>query len=304
MNVFLTGGTGYIGGAVAGELERAGHRVRPLVHRPEKVSEQGALGREVVEGSLHDPVLLETAARRADAVIHTASTNGPDAGEVDLLAVRAILAGLNGTGKLFIYTSGSWVYGNTGEAMVDETSPLAPAALVAWRVPVEDEILAAARERNVRAVVIRPTIVYGRGGGIPGLLVANGRRDGIVRHVGPSTTRWSLVHVDDLASLYVRALERAPAGIVLTAASDERLSVGDIARAASEAAGYPGRVAEWPLERARESMGPFADALALTQRVASPKARLLLGWAPKGPSLLEDLLRGSYRTRGPEKLIA
>ncbi|WP_394831393.1 NAD-dependent epimerase/dehydratase family protein [Pendulispora rubella] len=304
MNVFLTGATGYIGAAVADDLEEKGHRVRPLVHRLEKVTEQRARGRAVVEGSLRDPLVLENAARRADAVIHTASTNGPDAGETDLLAVRAILAGLYGTGKLFIYTSGCWVYGNTGETSVDETSPVAPAALVAWRVPVENEILAAARERNVRAVIIRPTIVYGRGGGIPGMLVAGGRRDGIVRHVGPSSTRWSFVHVEDLADLYVRALERAPAGTILTAASDEKLSVGDVARAASDAAGIPGHVAEWPLERARESMGPFADALALTQTVTAPMARLLLGWAPKGPSVLEDLRRGSYRPGRAEKLIA
>ena len=55
----------------------------------------------------------------------------------------------------------------------------------------------------------------------------------------------------------------------------------------------PHRIEAWPLDEAREKLGPYADALALDQRVSADRA-LALGWNPKRPSVLEDLRTGSY----------
>ena len=54
----------------------------------------------------------------------------------------------------------------------------------------------------------------------------------------------------------------------------------------------------WPLEEAREALGPFADALALSQRVSARKVREELGWSPEGPSVIQELLAGSYAETG------
>ena len=167
--------------------------------------------------------------------------------------------------------------------MADEESPLDPTPLVAWRPAIERLVLEAAK-RHVRTAVIRPTVVYGRRGGIVGRMVDSARVDGVARFVGSGENHWSLVHVDDLADLYGRALEQAPAGTLLLAASGKALQVREIAKAVSRAAGISGRIQSWPLEQARQQLGPYADALVLDQQISGAKAARLLGWSPQALS--------------------
>ena len=293
MRVFLTGATGYIGGAVADALMAAGHDVVGLARSDDAVRRLEARGINARRGDLREPQSISEAAREMDAVIHTASTNDTGAPQADRETVEAITQALEGTNKPFIYTSGIWVYGDTGDSVADEQSPLNPTPLVAWRPSNEQRVLEATK-RGVRAVVIRPAIVYGRGVGIPAELVQSAREKGTARFVGTGENRWPQVHADDLADLYVRALEHAPAGTVLNATSGAAVRVSEVAEAASRAGGAEGRTESWPIEEARKSLGPYADALALDQQVSSEKAVELLGWTPKLPSMLDDLERGSY----------
>jgi len=68
--------------------------------------------------------------------------------------------------------------------------------------------------------------------------------------------------------------------------------VRDVAEAASRAAGANGEVEMVPIEEARKTMGPFADALALDQQISGGRAQRVLNWQPRGPSVLEELARG------------
>jgi len=97
--------------------------------------------------------------------------------------------------------------------------------------------------------------------------------------------------VDDLAALYVQAL-RAAAGTLLFAAHGPAVRVRDVAEAASRAAGAGGKVEIVPIEEARKTMGPFADALALDQQISGERAQRVLGWRPQARSVLEELARG------------
>lgn len=293
MRVFLTGATGYIGGAVADALKAAGHEVFGLARSDDAVRRLEARGIHARRGDLREPESISEAAREMDAVIHTASTNDTGAPQTDRDAIEAITQALEGTNKPFIYTSGIWVYGDTGDSVADEQSPLNPTPLVAWRPSNEQRVLEFTK-RGVRAIVIRPAIVYGRGVGIPAELVQSAREKGTARYVGTGENRWPQVHADDLADLYVRALEHAPAGTLLNATSGPAVRVSEVAEAASRAGGAEGRTESWPIEEARKTLGPYADALALDQQVSSEKAVELLGWNPRSPSMLEDLERGSY----------
>jgi nucleoside-diphosphate-sugar epimerase len=241
---------------------------------------------------LTDTDLLSEAAREAGGVIHTALPHSPDAPDIDRKAVEAILVALEGTNKPFIYTSGIWVYGSTGEGVATEETPLNPTPMVAWR-PGDEKLALGGAERGVRAVVIRPGIVYGGSGGIIGGMIQEAREKGVVRFVGTGDNRWPQVHVEDLADLYVLALERAPAGTILNATSHESVRLRDVAEAASRAGGAAGRIEAWPLEEARKDLGGYADALALDQQVSGKRASELLGWKPKAASLLEDLAHDS-----------
>jgi nucleoside-diphosphate-sugar epimerase len=287
MKVFLTGATGYIGSVVAERLLAAGHYVTGLARSEAAARKLEAAGVHSWPGDLHDSERLTQAAREADGVIHTAATGDARAPEADANAVAAILDALDATSKPFIYTSGVWVLGNTN-GVADEETQLDPTPLVSWRPAVEQRVLAASA-RGVRSIVLRPGMVYGRGGGSAGEMVHDGRRKGVVRFVGTGENRWSLIHVDDLADLYVKALEKAPAGTLLMVAAGESMRVREIAEAASRAAGLAGRVESWPIEQARERLGAYADALVLDQQVSGARAMRLLDWTPKAPSLLEEL---------------
>ncbi|HXM41968.1 MAG TPA: hypothetical protein VN924_11985 [Bryobacteraceae bacterium] len=84
------------------------------------------------------------------------------------------------------------------------------------------------------------------------------------------------------AALYVLPL-RAAAGTLLFAAHAAAIRVRDLAEAASRAAGADGEVENVPIEEARATMGPFADALALDQQISGKLAEPLLNWRPNRP---------------------
>ena len=296
MNVFLTGATGYIGGAIADALLRTGHRVLGLAHSEKSAQVLQERSISPLRGDLRDPASLARGARQADAVIHAATSNSRDMAEADVAAVEAILAALEGTNKPFIYTSGCWVLGNSGDAIADEESPTNPPAIVAWRPPLERRILAAAA-RGVRSVVVRPANVYGRGGGILAMLINQAHKTGAARSIGTGENHCPMVQVDDLADAYVRALTQAPAGSLFNAPGGPAFRFKEIAQAISQAAGLGGRTESWSLEAAREVLGPLADALALDLQFSGDKAKRVLGWTPRAPSVIDDLVNGSYRTR-------
>ncbi len=290
LKIFLTGATGYIGGAVADALLAAGHSVSGLARSDEAARRLSTRGIVPTSGDLNAPASLSKAAVESDGVIHAGTTND---GRIDQEAVRVMLDALRDSGKPLVYTSGIWVLGDTGGKIADETWPVNPAALVAWRPGVEQMVLDAAG-KGVRSIVIRPGVVYGHGGGIPADFVKSARESGAARYVGTGENRWPLVHVDDLADLYVRAFEHAAPGTLLLATDGSGFRVREIAEAASLGAGAEGRTESWPLEEARKTLGAYADALVLDQLVSSEKARSMLGWRIRSTSLLEELRQGKY----------
>ena len=293
MQIFLTGATGYIGSAVADALAKAGYAVVGLARSDDQVRMLAARGLGAHRGDLRDPASLAEGARNADAVVHTALPAAPDAGQVDRAAVEAIIGALSQFNRPFIYTSGCWVLGNTGGRVADEDTPLDPTPLIAWRPAIEQIVLAAA-SRGVQGIVLRPAMVYGRGGGLVAAFVRSAREQGAARVIGNGENRWTFVHVDDLAGLYVRALQAAAAGTMLFAAHGPAVRVREVAEVASRAAGAGGQVVTVPIEEARQTMGPFADALALDQQISGERAKRVLDWRPQAPGVLEELAGGSY----------
>ncbi len=291
MRVFLTGATGYIGSAVAERLIRAGHQVAGLARSDEAVRKLEAAGVTPVRGNLRATAALAESAATAEAVIHIGLEWSTHTAEIDRAAVESLLNALEGSGKPFIYTSGVWVLGDTGDEVAGEDAKLDPPPIVAWRPAVERLVLEAS-DRGIRGIVIRPAMVYGCGGGALRGFVESAREKGLVQFVGHGDNHWSFVHIDALAELYLLALEKGRAGDLYVATTGPPLRVRDVAEAAARPCGAA--AASWPLEEARKVLGPMADALILNQRVAGTRAAQRLGWKPEAPSVFEELARGSY----------
>jgi nucleoside-diphosphate-sugar epimerase len=291
MRIFVIGATGYVGSGIARALRDGGHAVVGAARAPEAARKLRDADVEPVTADVTAPTSLNAPAQAADAVVYCVQYNGADGLEVEGAALNGLIEALAGSGKPFVYTSGVWVYGNTGDTFVDEESAVDPTPLVAHRPQLERIVLDGAA-RGVRSVVIRPGDVYGHGGGIPAMWVHSAKESGAARFVGDGTNRWAMVHVDDLGQLYRLALEKAPAGAIYNAADETSFTVREMAEAASRGAGRNGAVVSWPLEDARRELGGFADALALDTRISSKRARERLGWQTRSTTILDDLRSG------------
>ena len=277
--IVITGGTGYIGSAIVKQLVARGDTVIAIVRSDASAAKVEALGATALRGELTDADVLRKAAEGADGAIQVAATGDANAPAADVAVARAFLAGLSG--KPYVHTGGVWVYGDTG-GPVDDTAPIDPPSLVAWRIPVQEEVVAAG------GVVIHPGVVLGYGGGIPESALVAGDA---VQYVGDGSVHWSLVHVDDLAALYVLALDRAAPGSVYVGAS-QTLTVAEIAEAIAKADGKPGATRGIPVDDVRANFGAFGEALLLDQQVAGVNAERDLGWKPEHTDLAASLANG------------
>lgn len=181
MKIFLTGATGYIGSVIAEKLLQAGHQVVGLARSEASAQTLEKQGVEPYHGDINDPGILTVAARAVDGVIHTAFDLGSGdfsaANAAEAKAVDALIAGLQGSDKPLILTSGTGVLGNTGDIIYDEDTPIVPAESPAvkalqMRLTIEKAVL---RAVGLRGVVLRPPNVYGRGGPGSVLDAQNGR---------------------------------------------------------------------------------------------------------------------------------
>ncbi|WP_432187790.1 NAD-dependent epimerase/dehydratase family protein [Streptomyces sp. Tue6028] len=273
MRVFLTGGSGYIGKATVSALVRHGHTVEALARNDRAAESVSALGATPVPGGLGDLGVLNAAAARAEAVVHLAQAT---TGDEDLAAATAMQDGIGSS--TYVHTGGTWVYGDT-QGVVDESAPWNPPSLVAWRERVEDAVLQRTQQGG-RPVLVQPGLLYGGENRLIDLFYTNpGKEAGAMPYIGDGENRWALVHIDDLAELYVAALKAEP-GAVYVGVGGVNPTAKDCALALSRAAGIEGKVASISLEQAREQMGPVADAFALDQQFTPARAQAELGWSP------------------------
>lgn len=299
--LFLTNATGYIGSAVAALARENGHEVTALARSEESAARLQEHGIKPHRGDLRKPETYRDIVNQYDVVIHTAADYQNDFATTDRNATQAILDALKGTNKQFVYTSGIWLLGNTGDKPATEDSPTAPFAGLEWRAAVEQQVLEA-NKTGVRAVVLRPALVYGRGGGWFGALYQQAKRDGEVKVIGEGNNRFSVVHIDDVARFYLAVVEKAPANVILHATNPKPIRQREVAELVAKQAGLPvSKVRTQPLQEARKELSIFADGLHLDQQIESPKAKAILGWEPKAPEPAQELANAPKQPAGSVK---
>ncbi|CAF2989399.1 unnamed protein product [Rotaria sp. Silwood2] len=224
VNVFLTGGTGYIGGSILTALLQRSNaldfNITVLIRGDnERVKKLSSLNITPLVGSNDSFEIIEKAARESHVVIHTSNLSD------GLLSTKAIISGLNKRTKetrmpaIYIHTSGTSVLkedvrGKTGSDIV--YSDLNPDQInsVSDEQPYRDIDLfiinSADANPLLKTAIILPPLVYGIGTGpfnrssvqLPVLIRAALKRQK-AEMIGPGQAIWNSVHIADLADAYI-----------------------------------------------------------------------------------------------------
>jgi nucleoside-diphosphate-sugar epimerase len=293
MRVFVTGGTGAIGGHAVPALVAAGHAVSALARSADKAARLRARGAEPALVSLFDRRALTDAFAGHDAVCNLATAIPPMNEAMDMGAWAAndrvrvegsaavVDAALAAGVPRVVQESISFLYPDSGSAWIDEDVPLDPFPLARSTLAAE----ANARrfsEAGGTGVVLRFGWFYGPGATHSEQLLGLARRHLVVQ-MGRPDDFVSSIHMDDAGAAVVAALH-APAG-VFNVVDDEPLTKRAYGDALAAAAGttpwlrLPGRAALL--------FGDRAASLTRSQRVRNARFRAATGWAPRHPNARE-----------------
>jgi nucleoside-diphosphate-sugar epimerase len=259
-------------------LIAAGHEVSGLARSDESAAKVTAMGAAVVRGGLADLDLLASAAAEADATVHLAfdhetmmAGDFASAVSTDLAVARAIGDALVGTEKAFFGIGlGTAVTQNPRGAVANVISGYATQGVRAVLVAVANSTHSDRDKQGFIPIMIRLA-----------------RETGVSGYLGEGTNHWAAGHVDDLAQLYVLALEKAPPGAQLAAAGEPPVEV----RAIAESIGRHLNLPAQSVDPSHFTAFPFAGMDVV---LSNESTRTLLGWTPTGPTLLEDLDNGHY----------
>ena len=293
MRAFLLGATGTIGQAVHRALQVRGYEIVALARSQASVDRLARAGATVIRGDMGRPAEWLADLPQLDAVIQVACDFDEAMASIERRLLDGLLPRLATSRRptRFIYTGGCWLFGPTGDAATDESSPFAPLPAFAWMVPHLQDVLG---NNDIDGIVIHPGMVYGGdaqgGGGVLRRFAQEARDRRALRVVGSEDVRWPLVHCDDLAELYVLALERALPGTSYLGVSIEGMPVGEIARSVARRLGIAAPVLEIISEdAAAREFGEWARGYACNQRLSGARACRELGWMPQHRDLTHDM---------------
>jgi 2-alkyl-3-oxoalkanoate reductase len=303
MRIFLAGATGAVGRRLVPVFVGAGHDVVGTTNSADKAESLATGGAEpVVLDALDAEAVLATVTRaKPDVVVHELSAlSGPASfkkfDETFALTNRLRTEGLDnllraarasGASRFVAQSYTGWSNERTGSWVKTEHDPLDANPTSASRMTldairyVESTVTTA---RDLTGVALRYGTFYG-----PGTAFAKGgdiyemvrkRRFPIV---GGGTAVWSFVHIDDVATATLAAVENGPAG-VYNVVDDEPARVSEWLPFLAEVIGAkpPMRIPVW---LARPMLGEHGISVMTAIRGASnAKAKRELGWTLEYPS--------------------
>ena len=326
----VTGATGLVGSHLVERLAAAGWKIRALLRSPGTVRHASAngwdgvtwlrgFGVELVGGDILDLPAFVDAARRCDAIFHTAAAVTPRTSRIhpydayripNVNGARNAIGAAEQTGARLLQLSSVAVYGPESRyalgpgRVVDESTPLEPIPERAYysrsKRESEEIVLEAHAAGRIWATAVRPDVIYGQRDRqfVPRL--ARLARLGVVPLVGGGRSTLAIVHAANVADgAFLAATNDHAGGRAYNLANDYDVTVRDFFRLAGEGLNRGMHFVNVPTSVARAGLRIVKRALALAtggrmsvlstasidfvarnNPFSSERARRELGWHP------------------------
>jgi len=323
VKVFVTGGTGFIGGAVVRQLRARGDEVVCLVRNPEKGKEAAELGCEIAPGDLSDERAIRAGMEGCDAVIHAAAIYEVGIPASAREAMRE--ANVGGTERVLgaalelkipkgVYVSTVGVFGNTDGKIVDESYEHPAEDFTSCYEQTKWEAHQVAKRlvgEGLPCVIMQPGGVYGPGDTSSIAVMLNEFLKGRMVAIPFPELGICLTHVEDIAAGILLGLDKGRAGeayVISGPATTVREAIGVVADLTGKKA--PKRALPTGLMKALTPIGPLvgkvmgqppnlreliSSADGVTFWASYDKAKSELGYEPRG---LQDGLRAMLEEEG------
>jgi nucleoside-diphosphate-sugar epimerase len=302
VKVFVAGATGVLGRRTVQRLVAGGHSVVGLSRSPANMEWLRKNGAEPHQGDLFDPAQVKAASEGCDAVLHLA-TAIPDKirtpprdwalnDRIRREGTRNLVeAALANRAKVYVQQSITFIYGDRGGGWVDEETPVSDGGQPRLASTLDMERIAAeATGRGLPAINLRCGTFYCWDSSQTQVIFRMVKR-GLFPVVGDGAAYWNLIHVDDAAAAFVKAVENhsGNAGRTFNVCDDEPVTFRALADFVAEVLGA----------RRPRSIPPFLARLALgsetvrffraSARVRNVRARERLEWRPQFPTYREGI---------------
>lgn len=219
MTVLVTGGGGFLGGAIVEQLLARGETVRSMARHAYPALE--SRGVTCFQGNLADSNAVAMAVDGCDAVIHVAAKAGvwgdyDSYFQANVVGTRNILDTCTryGVPRLVYTSTPSVTFAGQDEDGVDETMPYAATFLnhyAATKAQAEQEVLAANSD-TLATIALRPHLIWGPGDNhlVPRLI--SRARAGKVKLVGDGTNQVDATYIDNAAAAHLAVLDALKPG--------------------------------------------------------------------------------------------
>lgn len=265
MTVLVTGGGGFIGGAIVAALVERGEQVRSLARN--SYPELERVGVRQYRGDLADPESVDRAVLGVDGVVHVGAKAGYWGGLdsyylPNVVGTKNLIAACrrHGVSRVVFTSTPSVVHGGGHLRGVDESAPYPErytSPYPATKAEAERMVLAA-NDDELATVALRPRLVWGPGDRHLLPRLAERAHSGRLRLVGDGTNRVDTTYVDNAVHAHLLALDRLAPGATIAGsayfiAQGEPRPIREILNDLLEAVGAP------PVRR---SVSPMVAAMA------------------------------------------
>jgi nucleoside-diphosphate-sugar epimerase len=317
VRVFVTGGTGFIGGEIARQLRDRGDEVACLVRSPGKAAKLRELGCELVSGGLSDEAAIRQGMAGCDAVIHAAAMyevgipakQRPAMWDANVAGTERVMkAALKEKVSRIVYVSTVGIFGNTHKQIVDESYKNPETDFTSYyeetKLEAHKRVQRMIDEQELPAIIVQPGGVYGPGDSSQVADLLEQFFAGRLPLMPFPDLGICMTHVEDIASGVLLALHRGGLGetyVISGPVTTMREAIETVARVSGRKA--PKHDLPTVLMKAMVPIGPLVGKVMgqppnLRELISSAdgvtfwanydKAQRELGYSPRG---MEEGLR-------------